>query len=431
MVNPRIFLCWPAVILGCWFALALGGCEAAEPTEDELVETYFLPNNERETVKASFRLCDSVNTVAMKWINDIYLADNSTTVVRLFDQFEKDLKIPESSSSWVEFQTVQKEVKKQAAKTSIKEMHRLRTDAGYLLAGFLHRYYLRNAGNLGRRLGYFDKKIYQPIKAGAIPDCVAQGKGPIARDEDMMSWILLGLGALAAMMVLYWLSWLLRKSPSRPAATAPSPKTESPRPAAVEKTAPPAFVPPALEKKSPPPPPPMEKTAVPPPSSVGTTDWAQVLANTEKPVTPPPLPPPRPVPPPIKTPPPIEDITPPTPVTPPPEPAPAPPPVKPKLLYARLPSGRIFHAFGEAFVPGETFFVLSIPPDDPRSAAVSLTEHPETREFLFTRMRGYQEICDLLGPGMPVAVKVREVAPGSAKFNGEYWVMDKNIQLDW
>lgn len=430
MVSRRNLLFWPGVIAVCLFALAFFSCQEEEgPTEEELVTTFFLPDKDRKTVRMSFRLCDTVNHAALRWIELIYNSSTTDEVIRTFDRFERDLNIDPSSASWVEFQTVQRNIEIQAARTSNTnvELYHLRTEAGYQLAAFLHRFYLRNAATMEGRLRYFGKTIYQPIMAGNIPDCVAQGRTMPEKGISLPDIGLIAAGViLLLLLVLVW-----RKRPKKPAA-APTQAAPVVKPPTV--VVPPKPVPP-------PPPPPPKPTPPPPPVPVPPISGEDILQSFDLPVSSvPPPPPPVVAPPPVVPPPPVEPpppvvapppVEPPPPVAPPPPVEPTPPVAPPKLLYARKPQGTIFYKFEASFVSCETFFVLTISPDDPRTASVSLTDDPVSREFLFTRMSGYHDAFELLGAGMPVAATVREVAPGVARLSEDLWKIVTPIKLDW
>lgn len=407
MVSHFTFRHWFQAILVCMLALALCGCD--DQTKHEvLVDAFFLPDESQATVDASFRLCNTVNHKALWWINEIYAASSSEDVLKTFKRFRDSLNIQQSSPSWEDFETVHYKVIETAAGTTDYEV--LKKKSAYLLAGFLHRLYLRNADNLRKPLKNL-QPIYQRTANGDIPDCVARGKSTYHPAVSPVPWIGGGI-LLFLLMLLLWFRVAHSPRPDSPAFAAPRPA-----PVAPTKANTPATKPPPLQSK--------KQPAETPKSSIEIPKLTLTpLVETALKDVSPPLPkqqetekPKESIP--------EKEAEPPSLVVKPPAARP-----KPKLLYARLPSGGLFYQFSQTFEPNETFFVLSIFPDDPITAFVSLSNDPETREYLFTRMP-YQEACELRGTGMPNLADIREVEPGKARFSKEMWVIQSKIKIDW
>ena len=209
--------------------LSLSGCETWEKDLEVrkievLEETFFLPDASQTTVEGSFRLCDTVNPHALSWINSIYDASSAGEVLRIFQNFQDSFNISKASPSWEEFESIHNKVKELAVGASTPYL--VKRQAAFLLAGYLHRFYLRNAGTLRKKLKYLEP-IYKRTMEGDIPDCVSRGKSTWHPAIYPIPW------AIFAAIILLLFRALIR-SFRKPAQLV----FKTPKPAVTQKTTP-------------------------------------------------------------------------------------------------------------------------------------------------------------------------------------------------
>ncbi len=374
------------------FAVHLLACD--DYRREHVVTTCYVPDTSQATVVNSFNLCNCTNKGALIWINRIYQASDKDAVLSVLEDYKKDYETyPRVTKESVDALV---KVKAHLAENSgvFYTLEGFKNQAAYEYAIWQHHRYLLSASKRDNPLKC--PLTYEQIERGDIPVCLPNHEQLNSIVLNPTPWI---VGGGMALLMLILLIWFGIAHPPRPKQ---SPTVVAPPPQKAE-----------LPKANMMPPKPSRKTQV---------------VETPKP-KPDPSPPPVAVSMAIKA---------------PPQPEPPKEPViqpvmaddapiarpKPKLLYAR-PYGNTFHHVSETFEPNETFFVLSVYPDDPNTASVSLTDDPATREYLFTQMAGYQSICELMGAEMLIAEKVREIEPGSAILSNGYWTIQSKIKIDW
>jgi len=381
-----------------------------EPQDDEIdriIKTYFLPDDDRQTVERSFSLCESNNGTAIENLYNIYGSKSKEDLQNAIDKIAHRFEGNIESRRDVRTEKYAKE----ADKWTKQIENKISPDQlAYEFAFFQHRIYLQYTDSI--RPGMI-RDLYKMAKSKEVDGCLVKNakiaqkdhpdkkSGPLKKgkensikeksEEEMMSnWTF--KNAIIGILLILFLIWESRQSFKHLRLAGRGVirffqklniAFESGTPFYVKQNS--QIVEDALQTEQP------QQSAPAVPKGETPRKKTRIRSRTATKAAPIP---------------------------------------KPQLLYARLPSGGYFYQFSKIFEPNETFFVLSIFPDDPITASVSLTDNAETRDYLFTRMP-YQEACDLLGIGIPTMANIREVEPGKARLFKEMWIMQSKIKIDW
>ncbi len=221
------------IVMAVVLAVVLFGCQKdqkkqPQPQENndlaQIIETYFLPDNKRETIEGSFKLCDTNNDKAIGNFNSIYDADTKDLQKKInelldkqnkFDGNSKEDKSTGADPRQNEFGSKANEWAKKIESGTITSKQ-----LAYEYAFFQHLIYLKYPDSIPP--GDI-RDMYRKLSEGEVDGCLGKGKSIAANDKPGRSlrdkdreeqkkesqikwadWILKGIAIILGVWFLVW-----------------------------------------------------------------------------------------------------------------------------------------------------------------------------------------------------------------------------------
>jgi hypothetical protein len=381
-----------------------------------------LPDKSFATVRESFLKCGYNNERALWRIDSMQKTSNTQEMEAILANFEKAYDVSKDSKSYEFFYGVKTDIYKEIYDKD-KTWDEKRQEAVYLFALFLHRVYLYNAEQGSLRIKSAEgRDLYKQLAAGEVNECLKSKNNeefPWGHIAALLIVVVLAIGLIA----LIWMSGKKKKAEPVP----PAKKTVISKQITPEKTA-------VTSPKSPIVTKPAEKIVLaPPPPIKKATQADNYEAVIEK----------------------MTELE---------KEQPAVPIVKQEVkspvpdiellkqdkdtsqvidiiyqqeaateaedenaLYLGLPQGNFFHRIYPEHLPYETFFILSINPNDKSMATFTLTNDNETLKYLLTMPEVVGQACHFVdrAPASPSLMFIE--SPGQAKLVHGFWQIEKRI----